>query len=173
MRAGWIRFGPALSASVLERQEYSRAIELHFTVLYRYVQLRNLGDAQITQLTSGGFHGILCGILPGFRAGSDDLHYLIDRVCRFGLLSHGLSFGYLDRLSGPCYQRCTLPWCGRIVSVDVNGQFNHLCLIWARLASLVRGGRICNIREGLVETFNAYCRKARPIGDHWALPANY
>jgi hypothetical protein len=117
MCAGWIRFGPALSASVLERQEYSRTIELHFTVLYRYVQLRNLGDAQITQLTSGGFHGILCGILPGFRAGSDDLHYLIDRVCRSDCLAMVSPSVYLDRLSGPCYQRCTLPWCGRIVRV--------------------------------------------------------
>ena len=77
-----------LSAFVLEGQLHARAVRQHFAVLDVHVHLYNLGNAQITQGFSGGFHRILCRILSGLRARANYLHYLIDCVRRSGLSDH-------------------------------------------------------------------------------------
>src|SRR5881398_3150368 len=74
------RAGYLLSALELEGHLDLGAVRLDLAVLHLHVLLHHLGDAQIPEALRGLTHGRGCGLLPGFRAGPDQLDDLVDAL---------------------------------------------------------------------------------------------
>src|SRR5205807_765974 len=74
------RAGYLLAALELEGHLDLGAVRLDLAVLHLHVLLHHLGDAQIPEALRGLTHGRGCGLLPGFRAGPDQLDDLVDAL---------------------------------------------------------------------------------------------
>src|SRR3954466_675517 len=86
------------SGSVLEREREPCTELRDFSVLDLYVELLDLGDAQVAQRAGRGLHGAARRVFPRLRAGADDFGNAINGVVAF--LGHDFS-SPLDRGKTP------------------------------------------------------------------------
>src|SRR6266576_3645382 len=72
---------------VFERELKTSAIGHHLFALNPYVELGDLGDAQVMERSASRFHGVLGGILPRRWTRADDIDHAIDAtLCRRSFL---------------------------------------------------------------------------------------